>query len=134
MALFNLEIVTPLKVAYREEVKMVIVRTVDGDMGILPNHAPLVTALAVGEMTIRKEDGNQQYFIAGGFLEISKDKVVILADKAVRAEDIDIEEEKRKQAIMEAKAAKLQEDREIVLLQKELQEVLMKIQIGEKLM
>ena len=134
MALFNLEIVTPLKVAYREEVKMVIVRTVDGDMGILPNHAPLVTALAVGEMTIRKEDGNQQYFIAGGFLEISKDKVVILADKAVRAEDIDIEEEKRKQAIMEAKAAKLKEDREIVLLQKELQEVLMKIQIGEKLM
>jgi F-type H+-transporting ATPase subunit epsilon len=133
MALFNLEIVTPLKVAYREQVKMIIVRTVDGDMGILPNHAPLVTALAVGEMTIRKEDGNQQYFIAGGFLEISKDKVVILADKAVRAEDIDIEEERRKQAIMEAKAAKLQEDREIVLLQKELQEVLMKIQIGEKL-
>lgn len=133
MALFNLEIVTPLKVAYREQVKMIIVRTVDGDMGILPNHAPLVTALAVGEMTIRKEDGNQQYFIAGGFLEISKDKVVILADKAVRAEDIDIEEERRKQTIMEAKAAKLQEDREIVLLQKELQEVLMKIQIGEKL-
>ena len=133
MALFNLEIVTPLKVAYREQVKMIIVRTVDGDMGILPNHAPLVTALAVGEMTIRKEDGNQQYFIAGGFLEISKDKVVILADKAVRAEDIDIEEERRKQAIMEAKAANLQEDREIVLLQKELQEVLMKIQIGEKL-
>ena len=65
MALFNLEIVTPLKVAYREQVKMIIVRTVDGDMGILPNHAPLVTALAVGEMTIRKEDGNQQYFIAG---------------------------------------------------------------------
>ena len=133
MALFNLEIVTPLKVAYREQVKMIIVRTVDGDMGILPNHAPLDTALAVGEMTIRKEDGNQQYFIAGGFLEISNNKVVILADKAVRAEDIDIEEERRKQAIMEAKAAKLQEDREIVLLQKELQEVLMKIQIGEKL-
>lgn len=134
MALFNLEIVTPLKVAYKEEVKMIIVRTTEGDMGVLPNHAPLVTELAVGEMTIRKEDGEQKYFIAGGFLEISKEKVVILADKAVKAEDIDIEEEKRKQAIMEAKAAKLQEDREIVLLQKELQEVLTKIKIGERLM
>lgn len=134
MALFNLEIVTPLKVAYKDEVKMIIARTVDGDIGVLSGHAPLVTELAVGEMVIKKEESEQRYFISGGFLEISKEKVVILADKAMKAEDINIEEEKRKREIMEAKAAKRSEDKEIVLMQKELQEVLTKIRIGEKLM
>ena len=133
MALFTLEIVTPLKVAYKEEISMVIARTVDGDIGILAKHAPLVTELAVGEMVIKKEESEQRYFIAGGFLEISKEKVVILADKAVKAEDINLEEEKRNREIMEAKASKLSEDREIVLMQKQLQEVLTKIKIGEKL-
>ena len=133
MALFTLEIVTPLKVAYKEEISMVIARTVDGDIGILAKHAPLVTELAVGEMVIKKDESEQRYFIAGGFLEISKEKVVILADKAVKAEDINLEEEKRNREIMEAKASKLSEDREIVLMQKQLQEVLTKIKIGEKL-
>ncbi len=132
MALFNLEIVTPLKVAYKEEVNMIIARTVEGDIGVLSGHAPLVTELAIGEMVIKKEESEQRYFIAGGFLEISKDKVVILADKAMKAEDINVEEEKRNKEIMEARSAKLSEDREIVLMQKELQEVLTKIKIGER--
>ncbi len=132
MALFNLEIVTPLKVAYKEEVNMIIARTVEGDIGVLSGHAPLVTELAIGEMVIKKEEIEQRYFIAGGFLEISKDKVVILADKAMKAEDINVEEEKRNKEIMEARSAKLSEDREIVLMQKELQEVLTKIKIGER--
>ena len=132
MALFNLEIVTPLKVAYKEEVNMIIARTVEGDIGVLSGHAPLVTELAIGEMVIKKEESEQRYFIAGGFLEISKDKVVILADKAMKAEDINVEEEKRHKEIMEARCAKLSEDREIVLMQKELQEVLTKIKIGER--
>jgi F-type H+-transporting ATPase subunit epsilon len=134
MALFNLEIVTPLKVAYKDEVKMIIARTIEGNIGVLSGHAPLVTELAIGEMVIKKEESEQRYFIAGGFLEISKDKVIILADKAMKAEDINIEEEKRKKEIMEAKSAKISEDREIVLMQKELQEVLTKIRIGERLM
>ncbi len=132
MALFTLEIVTPLKVAYREEVSMVIARTVDGDIGILAKHAPLVTELAIGEMVIKKDESEQRYFIAGGFLEISKEKVVILADKAVKAEDIDREEELRNKEILEAKMHKLTEDRDIVMLQKELQETLTKIRIGER--
>ena len=132
MALFNLEIVTPLKVAYKEEVNMIIARTVEGDIGVLSGHAPLVTELAIGEMVIKKVESEQRYFIAGGFLEISKDKVVILADKAMKAEDINVEEEKRNKEIMEARSAKLSEDREIVLMQKELQEVLTKIKIGER--
>lgn len=134
MALFNLEIVTPLKVAYNEDVKMIIVRTVDGDMGVLPNHAPLVAELAIGEMTIRKESGESKYFIAGGFIEVSPKKVVILADKAMKAEDIDTEEELRNKEILEAKMHKLTEDRDIVMLQKELQETLTKIKIGERIM
>ena len=93
MSQFNLEIVTPLKTAYKESVNMIIVRTVTGDMGILPKHAPLVTELAVGEMVIKKDGEEKKYFISGGFMEVSKEKVIILADKALKAEDINVEEE-----------------------------------------
>ncbi len=133
MSQFNLEIVTPLKTAYKESVNMIIVRTVTGDMGILPKHAPLVTELAVGEMVIKKDGEEKKYFISGGFMEVSKEKVIILADKALKAEDINVEEEIKNKAVMEARIAKLNEDKEIIMLQKELQETLTKIRIGEKI-
>lgn len=133
MSKFNLEIVTPLKTAYKESVNMIIVRTVTGDMGILPKHAPLVTELAVGEMVIKKDGEEKKYFISGGFMEVSKEKVIILADKALKAEDINVEEEIKNKAVMEARIAKLNEDKEIIMLQKELQETLTKIRIGEKI-
>lgn len=133
MSQFNLEIVTPLKTAYKERVNMIIVRTVTGDMGILPKHAPLVTELAVGEMVIKRDGEEQKYFISGGFMEVSKEKVIILADKAMKAEDINVEEEIKNKAVMEARIAKLNEDKEIIMLQKELQETLTKIRIGEKI-
>lgn len=66
-------------------------------------------------------------------MEVSKEKVIILADKALKAEDINVEEEIKNKAVMEARIAKLNEDKEIIMLQKELQETLTKIRIGEKI-
>lgn len=94
----------------------------------------LVAELAIGEMKIEKDDKNiDYYFISGGFLEISKKKVLILADKAMRADEIDIEEAAREKEIYEARLAKLGEDREIAITQRALQESLTKIRVGERL-
>lgn len=133
MSTFSLEIVTPHKIVLKDEVERIIVRTTEGDMGVLPGHAPLVAELSIGEMKIQKEGNPDYYFIAGGFLEISKTKVMILADKAIKADEIDIEEAKREKEIYEAKLSKLKEDRDIAMTQRALQESLSKIEIGERL-
>ncbi|OQY09578.1 MAG: ATP synthase F1 subunit epsilon [Fusobacteriia bacterium 4572_132] len=132
MTNFNLEIVTPQKVILKEEATMVIARTIVGDIGILANHAPLVTELALGEMKIKHGDKEKDFFISGGFLEISKDKVLILADKAINAKDIDIEKEKEEKELYEAKLKKLSEDREIATTQQALKESLKKIELGSR--
>ena len=131
MATFNLEIITPKKLAYKDEVSMIITRTTEGDMGVLANHAPLVTELAIGEMVIKKNKEQEKYFISGGFLEISKEKTLVLADKAIPASEIDIEAEKEKQRIEKAKLKKLSEDREIAATQKSITESLTKIRMYE---
>ncbi len=133
MSTFNLEIITPYNVILKDNAKKVIVRTTEGDMGILAGHAPLVSELAIGEMKVEKENADvNYYFISGGFLEISKEKVLILADKAILAEEIDIEEAKREKEMYESRLAKIAEDREVAITQHALQESLTKIQIGER--
>lgn len=132
MANFNLEIVTPQKTILKEEATMIIARTTEGDIGILANHAPLVTELALGEMKIKQGDKEKDFFISGGFLEISKEKVLILADKAVDAKNIDIEKEKAEKEEYEAKLKKLSEDKEIATTQQALKESLKKIELGSR--
>lgn len=131
MAKFKLEIITPLKEILTDEVDMIIVRTTEGDMGVLANHTPLVTGLAIGEMKIKKDKNDISYFISGGFLEVSKERVLILADKAMNANDIDIEKAKEEKALHESKLKKLTEEKEIALTEKALQESLVKMRIGQ---
>lgn len=133
MSTFNLEIITPYNVVLKDSASKIRLRTTEGDMGILAGHAPLVSELAIGEMKVEKENSDTDYyFVSGGFLEISKQKVLILADKAILAKDIDIEEAKREKEIYESRLAKVEEDKEIAITQHALQESLTKIQIGEK--
>ncbi len=87
----HLKVLTPNKEIFSEEIDELIVNTVDGQIGILPNHIQLVTRIMPGEM-ILKIKGKQQYFaITGGFLEVSNNKITILADYAVYSEDIEVE-------------------------------------------
>ena len=78
----RLEIVTPEKLAYEDDVDMVLVPGIDGEMGILPHHTPLVSLLGVGELTIRKGGSEETFAIAGGFLQVRPDKVVVMAETA----------------------------------------------------
>ncbi len=100
MAKLQVELVTAEGRVLSEEADFVLAPGIDGDLGVLPHHIPLLTPLRNGEVLVRNEDTEHVLFVAGGFLEILPDKVTILADAAERAEDIDEAraEESRKRA------------------------------------
>lgn len=133
MSTFKLKLVNSERVLLEEEAEFIMVRTTVGDMGILPNHAPFVSGLAVGEMKIRAKGQEEYYFVSGGFLEISKSNVVtILADEAMNSKEIDMERAKKEVEIAEAKLKKIQEDKEILMTQRALQEALTKVKLAER--
>ncbi|MBP3964834.1 F0F1 ATP synthase subunit epsilon [Paenibacillus lignilyticus] len=90
MSSFLLEIVTPERKAYAQDVNMIIVKASEGEMGILPNHIPMVTPLRIAPVIIKKDRSEETIAVNGGFLEIRKDKVVILAESAELPGDIDL--------------------------------------------
>ncbi len=90
MATFRLEIVTVERVVFSDDVNTVVAWGVEGQLGILPHHAPLMTMLQPGDLLIRKDDEEQYLAVSGGFLEVRPDKAIILADACERAEEIDI--------------------------------------------
>lgn len=91
MATMRLDIVTAEKLVYSDEVSSVVAPGAEGQLGILPNHAPLLTSLKPGELKVSKEGEETNIAVSGGFLEVLKNVVTILADTAERAEDIDVE-------------------------------------------
>ena len=86
----HLEVIALDGVTYEGDADIVIVPGVDGQLAILPRHAPVVTALQAGEIVARRSGEEISMFVSGGFIEISADRVLILADAAERGEDIDI--------------------------------------------
>ena len=99
MSSLKLDIVTAERVVYSEDVDMVIAPGIEGQLGILPHHAPLMTTLQAGELLVRKGGEELSVAITGGFLEVRPDRIIVLADAAERAEEIDAaraEEAKRR--------------------------------------
>jgi F-type H+-transporting ATPase subunit epsilon len=95
----KLDIVTVERVVFSDDVDIVVAPGQDGEMGILPHHAPLMTTLKPGELIARKSGEEYCLAVSGGFLEVRPDRVIVLADSAERAEEIDIaraEEAKRR--------------------------------------
>ena len=90
MLTFKLEVVTVEGVVFSDDVNTVVAWGVEGQLGILPHHAPLMTMLQPGDLLIRKDNEEQYLAISGGFLEVRPDKVIILADACERAEEIDM--------------------------------------------
>src|SRR4029453_304133 len=98
-----LEIVTPERLAFSGEVDSVQLPGVGGELGVLPHHAPLVSLLGVGELRIRKGGSEETFAVAGGFLQVRPDKVVVMAETADMASEIDLE--KAQEARREAERA-----------------------------
>ncbi len=90
MPTMQLDIVTAERVTYSDQVSGVVAPGMEGELGILPNHTPLLTILQPGELRIIKEGEEDTYIaVSGGFLEVMANKVIILADTAERADEID---------------------------------------------
>src|SRR5512136_2275282 len=100
MATLHLEIVTQESRLFSGDVDMVVAPGGEGELGILPHHAPLLTTLKEGALRVKQGGGEEYFSIGGGFMEVQPDHVIVLADVAERADEIDIAraEEARRRA------------------------------------
>ncbi len=91
MAGIRLDIVSVERLVYSDEVDVVIAPGIEGELGILPHHTPLMTTLQPGELRVRQGGEEFSLAVSGGFLEVRPDRITILADTAERADEIDME-------------------------------------------
>ena len=116
MATLKLEIVTPEAQIYSEDVDMVTLPGIEGEMGIYPMHVPLMTAVVPGEVVVRKDGRDYFLAIGEGFVEITADRVAILTDMAVRSENIDETKAEEARRRAEARLAERIDDEEAALV------------------
>ncbi|MFO1539877.1 MAG: F0F1 ATP synthase subunit epsilon [Chloroflexota bacterium] len=129
----QLEIVTPERLAYSDTVDAVACPGIEGELGILPHHAPLLSTLGLGELRIRKA-GQEEYFaIAGGFLQVRPDKVVVMAETADMAAEIDLEaaEQARREA-ERALADGFAEPADLARARASMERALLRIRVAER--
>lgn len=112
----KLEIVTPDAKTYSEDVDMVTLPGVEGEMGIYPMHVPLMTQIVSGEISVRK--GGRDYFLAvgEGFVEITANRVAVMTDMAIRAENIDEAKAEEARRRAEARLAEKLDDEQAALV------------------
>ncbi|HEY4752677.1 MAG TPA: F0F1 ATP synthase subunit epsilon [Candidatus Limnocylindrales bacterium] len=129
----HLEIVTPERLAFSDDVDMVLVPGIEGEMGILPHHTPLVSLLGLGELRIRKGGQEESFAIAGGFVQVRPDKVVVMAETASMASEIDLEkaQEARKEA-QRALESGFHEGADLATARAAMQQALLHIRVAER--
>ena len=128
-----LEIVTPERLAYSDSVDAVVLPGIEGELGVLPHHAPLVSMLGVGELRIRKGGTEESFAIAGGFLQVRPDKVVVMAETADLASEIDLEkaQEARREAERALEGAAT-DATDLAAARAQLQAALLRIRVAER--
>ena len=112
----RLEIVTPDAKTYSEDVEMVTLPGSEGEMGIYPNHVPLLTQIVPGEIIVRKDGRDYFLAIGEGFVEITGERVAIMSDMAIRAENIDEAKAEDARRRAEARLAEHINDEESAML------------------
>ena len=132
MATLKLEIVTPEAKIYSEDVEMVTLPGVEGEMGVYPMHIPLMTEIVAGEICARKLGQDQFLAVGSGFVEITGKRVAVLTDMAIKADDIDEAkaEEARKRA--EARMAEKLSDDELATVQASLMHSLAQLKVKRR--
>jgi len=127
-----LEIITPEKVIFKDEVQEVVVPTSEGEIAILPNHINLLTQVSPGELIIKKGSTQHSLAITGGFLEVNQNTVSIVAEYAVKAQDIEVaramEAKKRAEKLMNEKTT----DNELKIAEAEMLKAILELKIATK--
>ena len=128
-----LEIVTPEKLAYSDTVDSVVCPGIEGELGVLPHHAPLLTTLGFGELRIRKGGQEELFAIAGGFLQVRPDKVVVMAETADLASEIDLEKAEQARRDAERQLSEgFEEPADLARARASLQRALLRIRGAER--
>src|SRR5215471_1221584 len=131
-ATLKLEIVTPEALTYSEDVDMVTVPAAEGEMGIYPQHVPLMAQIVPGEIIVRKE--GREYFLAvgEGFVEITGERVAIMTDMAMRAENIDEAKAEEARQRAEARLAEKMDDAEAAIVSASLAHSLAQLKVKRR--
>jgi len=128
----KLEIVSPERRAFTDEVDMVVVPGLTGELGILPHHTPLISALGTGELRIKKGGSEQVLFISGGFVEVRPDKVIVMADLAEHSDEIDEAKAVEARRKAEAQLGEVHDPFDIARVRAALQTALMRERIATR--
>lgn len=131
-ATLKLEIVTPEARTYSEEVEMVTLPGVEGEMGIYPMHVPLMTQIVAGEVVARKSGQDYSLAVGDGFVEITGDHVAILTDMAVKAADIDEAKAEEARRRAEARLREKLSDEETALVNAALAQSLAQLNVKRR--
>jgi F-type H+-transporting ATPase subunit epsilon len=132
MATTRLDIVTAEREVFSDEVDEVVAPGVEGQLGILPHHAPLMTMLLPGELLVKK--GGEEFYLAisGGFIEVRPDRVIILADAAERVEEIDIARAEEAKRRAEARLAEREPGVDTARAEAALRRSLIRLQVAQR--
>jgi F-type H+-transporting ATPase subunit epsilon len=133
MATIKLDIVTAERRTFSDDVNMVIVPGVDGQLGILPHHAPLMSMIQTGELIIKKGKEEFYLFIDGGFIEIRPDRIVILADACEHCTEIDIERAEKAKRRAEESLKSISADIDHFRAEAALRRSLMRLKVAERI-
>ncbi len=133
MAKLQVEIVTGERVVYSEDdVDMVVAPGIDGTLGILPRHAPLITVLAAGELRVKKGGGEESMVVFGGFMEVTPEKVIVLADTAENLDEIDLAQAEEARRNAEASIANRGESIDLEQAQASLRRANLRLRLGQR--
>ncbi len=132
MSPLRVDVVTAEKVVFSDDVDILAAPGIQGELGILPHHTPLMTTLEPGELRIRKGGEEFSLAISGGFLEVRPDRVIVLADAAERAEEIDVARAEAAKARAQQRLAHPAREVDLSLADAALSRSLARIRVAEK--
>jgi F-type H+-transporting ATPase subunit epsilon len=128
----NLEVITPEKLALRETVDEVIVPGLEGELGILPEHTPVISQLKTGILTYRQGSESKRMHVSGGFVEVLPDRVSVLSDVAERPEEIDLERAQKARERAEKQLSSWSEGVDFRQAELKLERALTRIQLANR--
>jgi F-type H+-transporting ATPase subunit epsilon len=128
----NLEIITPEKLALRESVDEVVVPGLDGELGILPEHTPVISQLKTGILVYRQGNERKQMHVSGGFVEVLPDRVSVLSEVAEKPEEIDLQRAHRARESAEQQLTSRGEEIDYHQAELKLERALTRIQLADR--
>lgn len=128
----NLQVISAEKILYEDDVDIVVCPGIEGELGILPQHAPIFTLLQTGEIRVKKGEQEDSIFVTGGFLQITQEKVVVLADAGEQAQDIDEERASRAKERAEERLNQQETDTDIPRAENALRRSVTRLRVAER--